>query len=121
MNEAIDIVNEAFDKFDKNTKPLFKSAKMTFALSERAKESYTLGMPGIRAGVLPQGFTLMVPQRHYDQIRTTKPYFLGAYGKLVPESVSIDDFNAPGYQDPYADIPYALLKVQTKAAALQAF
>ena len=121
VNEAIDVVNEAFDKFDKNTKPLFKSAKMTFALSERARQSYTLGMPGIHIGVLPHGFTLMVPQRHYDLIRKTRPYFLGAYGKLVPGEVSVDEFNAPDYQDPYAEIPYALLKVQSRAAALQAF
>ena len=121
VNEAIDILNEAFDKFDNNTKPLFRSAKMTFALSERARVGYTLGMPGVRAGVLPQGFSLMVPQKHYQQIRESKPYFLGTYGKLVPGDVTLDQFNSAGYQDPYAAIPYALLKVQSKAAALQAF
>lgn len=119
VNEAIDVVNEAFDKFDKNTKPVFRSAKMTFALSARAKEHYSLGMPGILTGVLPQGFTLMIPQRHYELIRRTSPYFLGAIGRLVPGDKSIEDFNSAGYVDPYADVPYALLKIQSKAANLQ--
>lgn len=119
MNEAIALIDSAFDRIgDGSQKILFRSAPMTFALSEHARSEFTLGMPGVQVGVLNTGFSLLLPHRYFDDVIAQRPSFLGSYGRLLPQGKSLADFAEPGYEDPFAQIPYAVLRIRLEEASL---
>ncbi len=118
--EAIGMVNEMINRMLDRDKPdvIFKSRPMTLALSKRARDEFTGGLPGVSLGSLNAGFCLLARGGDYGQLVAHDPNYKASYGKLVPASVSDEDFLAGNYDDPFKDMTYAVFRVGTKASTL---
>lgn len=119
LSEAVDLVDNALNQFDRaRVGVLFQSAPMTFALTARAREEYTLGSPGVSIGSLNQGFSLLVPHRHFQRVLELRPRYLATFGRLLPADQTAIDMASDAYVDPFAAIPYAVLRIKLEQAAL---
>lgn len=117
--QAVGLIDELVNRLDKDDPvPLFQSRPMTLALSERARASYTGGIPGIEIGSLSPGFCLLARGRDFDTVIEHDPLFLASYGLLVPKGVSRSDFLANAYDDPFTDVTYAVLRVAMDTSKL---
>ncbi len=109
---AIQVLDELFTRLNRSEpEPLFRSRSMILALSRQAKTDYTAGNPRIRMGCLNPGFCLLARGRDYHAIANADAYYYPHYGKLVPSSVDPGDVVAQNYDDPFADITYAVFKI----------
>jgi hypothetical protein len=116
--DAVKIIDKAFDELSGAHRVLFKSKRMTFALSARARDEFALGMAGVQIGCINRGFCVLAPQQWYQKLKELKPRYLGTYGVLIPASLSLDDFLAVPNANPLSAIPYAVLKVNSKSVVL---
>lgn len=108
--DAVKILDEAIEKFfGDQSRPIFQSEFSTFAMSERARDEYTDGGV-ISIGVLNKGVSILTPAKHLATLNEQRPRYYKNYG-LIPKGVSTGDFLNPGYQDPFEDVPYAVLRV----------
>ncbi len=117
--DAIKIIDKAFDVLADDSKSLFRSEKMRFAMSGQALEDFTMGMPGIRLGVVNRGFALLAQQKHFKLIAENRPQYLASFGRLAPNEWSLEDYhNAKDTDNPFHGIPYAVLRIKSEAASL---
>lgn len=118
-NQAISMLDELVGRLE-NSKPevLFKSRPMTLALTELARDEYVGGTPGVSVGTLNPGFCLLARGRDYKTLVTNNPVFMGAYGKLRPDQVSVSDFLNGDFDDPFANMTYGVLRVASAETKL---
>ncbi len=120
VNEAVDLIDKAFDNLSGATpQVLFRSAKMTFAMSKWARDEFSLGSGVADIGVMNQGFSVLVPQRHYAIVADLHPRFFASHGRLVAKGVTMKQFLDPAYVDPLANVPYAVLRIKSEEASLK--
>lgn len=117
---AVELVDELLNRLnDDRPEVLFRSRPMTFALTERARDELTGGLPGIRPGVLNPGYCLMARGRDFSKIVSLNPRFLIAYGKLVPGDLTADEFLSGNFENPLDEMTYAVFRVGIAEARLQ--
>ncbi len=114
--EAVKIIDQAFGMLEKHD-IIFQSDKMDFSVTARARETYTMGMPGVEAPVMNPGFCLLAPHSFYPLITEKKPKFFGGYGRLAPSDWSLGDFHTK-QDNPFDKMPYAVLSVRAEACSL---
>ncbi len=118
---AVGVLDELLNRLDKSSPEiLFKSRPMTLALSERARDAFTGGLPPtvVTVGVLNPGFCLLVRGRDYKTVVDHKPVFMGAHGLLKPREMAIQEFlQSPG-SNPFNKLTYAVLKIGTMETKL---
>ncbi|MEP4891554.1 MAG: hypothetical protein ABJV04_16130 [Aliiglaciecola sp.] len=112
-NEAIKVLNELFNQFSAEQDPILKSPRFIFALSKYAQDEYLLGNPRIKIGVINKGFSIVVPKQYKHQFEKEDPIFYNTYGVALPKDMDINEYLETGL-DPFADIPYAVIKIRTK-------
>ena len=115
--EAIKIIDQAVGLLNAPS-VIFQSDKMDFALSEFARQDFTMGMPNIEIGVINPGFCLLAPQGKFDLITQLKPKYLATYGRLVPGDWDYSDYHLKE-ENPLEAVPYAVLKVRSEACSLR--
>lgn len=117
--QAIGFLDELLNRLDKsNPEVLFKSRPMTLALTERARDSFTAGVPSVSVGVMNPGFCLLARGRDYKTIVDNEPIFMGAYGLLKPKEMPLEDFLRSPSANPFNKLTYAILKVGTAETKL---
>ena len=118
--EGIRFVDELVGRLD-DSKPevLFRSRPMTLALTQKAKDEFTGGIPGVEVGAINSGFSLLARGRDYKTLVEHDPVYMAAYGLLRPGAVSIADFLGGSYEDPFQDMTYAVLRTKIVAAELE--
>lgn len=117
--DALNLIDSVFDKIDQvSNKPLFVSRPLVVALTGAARDDFTGGLPAVSLGVLNPGFYLLARQRDLEVFRSTPPQYHASYRILAPAAVSVADLNAGRYDDPYAGLTYAVIRVRTEAVNL---
>ena len=110
--QAVDFVDELLNRLDKNEpEVLFKSRPLTLALSEKARNEFTGGIPGVHMGCLNPGFALLARGRDFATVKEADPIYMAAYGRLKPNGVTIEDFLRGRYADPFENVTYAVIRV----------
>ncbi len=117
--QAIGFLDELLNRLDKsNPKVLFKSRPLTLALTARARDTFTAGVPNINVGVMNPGFCLLARGRDYPIILENKPEYMGAFGLLKPQDMDLQEFLKSPSNNPFNRITYAVLKVGTAETKL---
>ncbi len=111
-SQAISFINELVGRLQSD-KPsvLFRSRPLVLALSEMARDDFTGGATGVSVGALNPGFCLLARGRDYQGLITHDPVFMASYGVIKPKTVTLPDFLAGRYENPFKDMTYAVLKV----------
>ncbi len=110
---AINMLDEMFERFDKNsTEVLFGSRPMILALTKKAKLDYTSGISRIRLGCLNPGFCVLARGRDFHTLANANAFFYPHYGLLVPSEVSPGDLVSGNYVDPFKNVTYAVFKIR---------
>ena len=91
---------------------------MTLALTARAQDSFSAGVPSVNVGVMNAGFCLLARGRDYGRIIGNNPEYMGAYGRLKPKDMDIQQFLQSPSDNPFNEMTYAILKVKTKETML---
>lgn len=117
---AVELVDELLNRLnDDRPEVLFRSRPMTLALTTRARDELTGGLPGIRPGVLNPGYCLMARGRDFSRIVGLNPRFLIAYGKLVPGDLNPEEFLSGNFENPFDEMTYAVFRVGLAETRLQ--
>ncbi len=112
--QAIGFLDELLNRLDKSDpKVLFKSRPMTLALTARARDAFTAGLPNINVGVMNPGFCLLARGRDYKTLLDNKPEYMGSVGLLKPQDMELEEFLRSPVNNPFSKITYAVLKVST--------
>jgi hypothetical protein len=111
-------VDEAASRFE-NTKAqtLMASQKLLFAFSQQARDAYVAGGP-VKIGVLNKGRWILARGRDYAALSDAKASYYATYGKLVPAGVTPEQLISGKYDDPFANISYAILNANTTATKI---
>lgn len=118
--QAIGFLDELLNRLDRsNPEVLFKGRPMTLALTSRARDSYTGGVPSVRVGVMNPGFCLLARGRDYEQLATGDPVYMASYGLLKPKGMTMTEFLKTPSSNPFNRLTYAVLKVNTAEAKLR--
>lgn len=116
---AISFLDEALNRlYDAQPRVLFSGMPLTLALTKRARESYVDGNPNVKIGALAPGFCVMTRRCDYQAIASSNACFNRMYGKLIPADITDAQFHSGDYQDPFANITYAVLRVGMRSTQL---
>lgn len=111
-NEAIGVINQLLDKFDKSTpEVLFQSRPLRFALTQRAKDEITGGSDRVPMGALNRGYCLLARGRDFSTVVDNDAYYYPTYEKLIPAGVTPDQVVAGAYKDPFEEMTYAVFRL----------
>ncbi|MBK8653014.1 MAG: hypothetical protein IPN20_03625 [Haliscomenobacter sp.] len=111
-SSAIQVLDELFNRLDRSdAQPLFKSRPMILALSEQAKLDYSGGISRIKVGCMNPGFCVFARRRDYHAIANADALYYPHLGILAPSSASPADVASGNFDNPLADITYAVFKV----------
>jgi hypothetical protein len=112
--QAIGFLDELLNRLDRSDpQVLFKSRPMTLALTARAREAFTAGLPNINVGVMNPGFCLLARGRDYKKLLDNQPVYMGSVGLLKPKDMELQEFLQSPANNPFNKITYAVLKVST--------
>jgi hypothetical protein len=118
-NDAIRVINQLLDKFDDAApEVLFKSRPLRFALTQHAKDEVTGGSERVPMGALNKGYCLLARGGDFATIVDNDAYYYPTYEKLLPASVTPEQAFRRAYEDPFAEITYAVFRLGLAEAQL---
>ncbi len=118
--ETLSIIDDLLNNLVGDADPdiLFESGIKQYALSKYAKDEYIQGYAGIKMESLNPGWWIMVRGQDYADILKNKPVFDATLRKLIPASVTPEQRASGNYQDPFANMTYAVFRVGMAEVAL---
>jgi hypothetical protein len=119
--DAVKLLDEALSRFEeKSARTILESRPLTLALTDQAANEFSAGLKIVKPAILNDGLFLLLRQGDADLVRRQQPIFLGGYGKLLPsENFSDGTIMTIPDPDPFADLSYAVLRVKTRAVAIE--
>ncbi len=109
---AINMLDQLLNRLE-DDKPeiLFQSRPMTLALTQKARDDFSAGVPSVSVGSITPGFCLLARGRDYQSLLELQPQYLGAYGLLKPKDMPLADFLGKPDLNPLNKLTYAVLRV----------
>ena len=118
---CLNFVNQSLDRLlgDQRGEPIFAGDPISYVLTRRAREEVSGGLASAKVLALRPGYSLLVRGADYEKVLKTEPTIDTGRGRLIPKGVSVLEASRPDYDDPFASVTYALLRIGVAQTNLQ--
>jgi hypothetical protein len=113
---ALGIIDDALSRLEGKPEVLFKGARVPLALTKSARDQFVAGYGRVALGALNPGVCILARGRDFSIIADAKATFYASYGRLVPNSVPPEKIPQGSFDDPFANVTYAVLRVGMQGA-----
>ncbi|WP_172201910.1 MULTISPECIES: hypothetical protein [unclassified Niveibacterium] len=118
---CLNFLNQSLDRLlgDQTSEAVFAGDPISYVLTKRAREEVSGGLSSAKVLSLRPGFSLLVRGADYERVLKAEPTVDTGRGRLIPKGVSVLEASRPDYEDPFASVTYALLRIGVAQTNLQ--
>ena len=117
--DALKLFNQLVERLDPmDEEVLFESGAMRLAMSQWARDRFAGRNARVRTSCLPSGFCVLARGRDNQTIANSDAVYYSQYNRLAPKDVPISAVASGEYEDPFANVTYALFRVGIESTRL---